>query len=229
MRHIPCAQNTPEWYKLRLGKPTASQFHRILLPTGGISKQKYGYMYELIYERILKRGIQKARSTYWQERGHHLEPLAAKAFEEIVGRPLIQLGLLVTDDERIGASPDRVLDWTHAVEIKCPQPWKHIQYSVMGPGNDYLMQMRGHMWVGGFEKVSFFSFCPGMPSVIHTVERDVTVMRIMDKLLPLFVDELEKHEKQARALGNYEHVEVNFGRPVAEEDTVDDGAEGTDY
>ena len=208
MKHIECVQNTEDWYRQRLGKPTASEFHRILKPTGGFSSQRYEYMYRLIYERIYRKRANVLKPTYWMERGLSLEPLAARACENYLGKPLKRVGLLLTDDGKFACSPDRIVDWNHAVEIKCPQPWLHIQYSVLGPQNDYYLQIHGLMYVGEFKRISFFSFCPGMPSVAHEIKRDETVMKMFAQMLPLFATEVDKHEKAARRLGEYSAHEV---------------------
>jgi hypothetical protein len=59
------------------------------------------------------------------------------------------------------------------------------------------------MYVGGFERVSFFSFCPGMPCVAHEVLRNEKVLKVLDRILPLFCREIDVHEKAARSLGEY--------------------------
>ena len=110
---------------------------------------------------------------------------------------------MTTDDGRLACSPDRIVDWSHAVEIKCPAPWTHIQYSVLGPQTEYYMQIHGLLYVGEFERISFFSFCPGMPCVVHEIKRDKKMLRALGEVLPLFCDELDKHEKAARELGTY--------------------------
>lgn len=162
-------------------------------------------MYRLIWERLYLRPSNTIK-TYWMQRGNMLEPIAAEACAKKMGVKLQTVGLLTTDDRRIVCSPDRIVDWKHAVEIKCPQPWKHIEYSVMGPGSDYSQQIHGIMWVGGFERVSFFSFCPGMPNVVHEIKRDEKVMKVMSTILPLFADELDKHYVKALELGTYDET-----------------------
>lgn len=210
MKHIECTQNSEEWYRARLGKPTASEFNKIIKKDCGLSAQRFDYMYRLIYERLYKKQSNIIKPTYWMQRGNALESVAAATFEGLMKVKLKRVGFLTTNDGRIGTSPDRIIDWKHAVEIKCPQPWQHIQYSVLGPEKDYLMQIQGHMYVGEFEKVSFFSFCPGMPCVVHTIKRNERIIQEMAKVLPLFADEIDKHEQAARELGNYYDIEEEY-------------------
>lgn len=207
MKHIVCVQNTEEWFRERLGKPTASSFDKIVKKDCGLSSQRFDYMYRLIWERIYKKQANIIPPNYWMARGKALEPIARVALSKALDQKISSIGLLTTDDGRIASSPDGIVDWSHAVEIKCPKPWQHIQYSVLGPGADYLMQIQGHMYVGEFEQVSFFSFCPGMPCVVHTIKRNKGIIDKLAAILPLFADEVDKHEKKARELGNYYDVE----------------------
>jgi hypothetical protein len=203
MRHFECVQNTEEWYRERLGKPSASEFKKILTTKLALSQSRFDYMYRLIWERLYGHRSNSIQ-TYWMARGNALEPMAADACAQKMGKKLQRVGLLMTDDRRIVCSPDRIVDWKHAVEIKCPQPWLHIQYSVMGPELDYYQQIHGIMYVGGFERVSFFSYCPGMPNVVHTIERNEKVMKVFDAVLPTFAAELDTHYIKAMELGTYE-------------------------
>ncbi len=47
-------QGSKEWLDARSGRPTASQFHRIITPSGEASKQAAGYIIELAAEHIIK-------------------------------------------------------------------------------------------------------------------------------------------------------------------------------
>jgi hypothetical protein len=202
VKHIDCIQNQEEWWREKVGKPSASEFSKILTTKLALSQSRFSYMYRLIWERLYRKRSNTVQ-TYWMARGNSLEPMAAAACEQKMGTKLKRVGLCTTDDRRIVCSPDRIVDWKHAVEIKCPHPWLHIQYSVMGPESDYYQQIHGIMYVGGFERVSFFSFCPGMPCVVHEIARNEKVMKVMDTVLPLFADELDKHYVKALELGSY--------------------------
>lgn len=212
MIHIECVQNSEKWYQERLGKPTSSEFDRILTRSGTLSSQRFDYMYQLIYERIFEKRAETIKPTYWMARGAFLEETAALACENYLNQKLHKVGILTTDDGRIRSSPDRIVDWKHAVEIKCPKPWKHMEYSVLGPQNDYYMQLYGIMWVGGFERVSFFSYCPGMPCRPLVIHRNQKIMNLLDKIMPLFADELDKHEKAVRDMGEYYDIPVTMGQ-----------------
>ena len=224
-------QNTEEWYRHRMGKPTASKFDKIITTAGRrAGAPRYEYMYQLVYERIYKRRISTMPGNYWTERGKLLEPHAARKFTEMTGLELMLVGFLTTDNGKIGASPDRIVNWKHAVQIKCPTPWNHIRYSVMGPEKDYKAQLQGEMYVGEFDRLDFFSYAPCMPCVIHTVYRDDEYLKAMHVILQEFADELDEAEKKARALGTYLELEVleeHNGKsewPIQTDHSMDEGA-----
>lgn len=212
MKHKLLVQNSEDWIRARLGKPTASKFDKIITLAGNKTGAPwYDYMYQLVYERIAQCPPSPISSpSYWMQRGSALEPEARRALEGILGRKLFRVGLVTTDDGKIGASPDCIVNWSWGVEIKCPSPWQHIQYSVRGPEKDYKAQIQGQMYVGEFDRMSFFSYNPGMPCCVHDVKRDEEYIKKMHKLLREFCAELDETEKQARALGDYYPAGVLF-------------------
>jgi hypothetical protein len=196
-------------------------FHKIVTVTGQLSSMRYAYMYELIYERIFEKRLNRLKPTYWMERGKFLEPIGRCEFSKLTGQEVLNIGLLLADDPRIAASPDGIVDWDHSVEIKCPQPWKHMQYSVMGPGSDYQMQIQGQIYVGQFSKVSFLSYCPGMPCIVHPVYPIDKIQKALTEAMPRFADELDENERLARKLGDYKFEEMGIGEEFLAENTVD--------
>lgn len=211
LKHIICKQNSEEWYRERLGKPTASEFDRIITKAGALSGQRFDYMYQLIYEKVFRKRANIIKPTFWMWRGNVLESAASIMCENMLDCNLKEVGLYTTDCGRLACSPDRIVDAAHAVEIKCPKPWQHMQYTVMGPQADYFQQLHGIMWVGGFEKISFFSYCPGMPCRIHTIDRDDKLMQRYDEVLPSFADELAEHERIVRDMGAYYDIDATMG------------------
>jgi hypothetical protein len=211
MKHILVPQNSEEWYRERLGKPTASKFDKIITPAGGKTREPwYDYMYQLVYERIVRKPMNIVPATYWTERGRLLEPAAAKEYVRITGHDVSLGGFILTDDRKVGCSPDRIVNEKHGVEIKCPAPWQHIQYICRGPEKDYKAQIQGQMYVAEFDRVDFFSYNPGMPCVVCTIYRDDEYIKIMSELLNQFTDELDKAEAKARSLGNYFKAEMDI-------------------
>lgn len=198
-------QRSPEWRKARLGIPTASSFDKIITPSGAPSGQAQSYMCRLVGERLLDRSLEEDISgVKWVQHGHTFEFEAVRAFEKITNEKCEAVGFVTTPDGRWGASPDRLIYGKNiALEIKCPSPWKHIEYTLYGPGKDYKPQVQGQMLVGGYGLVYFFSYFPGMPSRVWRYERDDGYIELMKKALTLFSDNLEKATKEYNEKGQF--------------------------
>lgn len=200
---------TEAWWAARRGIPTASQFHRIITETGNPCRADTTrtYMCKLIAERILGETIDDKRvSSPWVEHGHRTESTALMALSRSKNLILLDASL-VTDREhnpRYGCTPDAFVEGSvEAVEVKCPAPWTQIQYLLDGPGTDYKAQVQGHLYVGGWQRVHFYSYHPRMPEVHIVFERDIAYLAKLHSLLNKFCDKLEEDTERAREFGPY--------------------------
>jgi hypothetical protein len=205
MKEHTVIQGSREWYALRLGIPTASQFHKIVTPTGKLSTQANGYMYRLICERLLHESMDdQLGGVQWVERGMEKQPDAIAQFKLEHDVDVRHIGFATTDDGRIGASPDGiVVGMNRGVEIKCPAPWTHMGYLLDGTGADYRPQVQGQIMVCGFELVHFYSYHPFMPPCHIVNFPDRAFLSILVGTIHAFCDMLDKMTERARALGVY--------------------------
>ena len=215
MKFEPIEQRSEEWLKKRLGRPTASQFHRIIQPGRAIKSASYeGYMSELIAERIFGRSMEKDISERTAVRwGVEHEDEAAEALQERIG-PLVPGGWM-TDDAlgwdgkpgRYGCSPDRLLvkgNSMELVEIKCPYEIpKHVCNLLFGPGNDYRAQVQGQLLISGYSHVHFWSYHPDCPPAYYRTEVDEPFQRALGNLLERFCAELEENYQRALKMGGW--------------------------
>lgn len=200
MKILQAEQGSAQWLADRAGRPTASQFSRIITPkTGKKSAQAHGYLCQLVGERLLGQA-EEIPTTYAMERGTELEPEARQLFEILTGHAVTEVGLCVTDDERIGASPDGLIysDKLEAgLELKCPGMRKHMEYLIGGVCPDeYIMQVQGCLFVTGAPKWYFMSYFPGLPPSLIEVLPDAKVQAALADILPAFCDELDETHKE---------------------------------
>lgn len=180
-------QNSEEWYALRLGIPTSSEFSRIFTPGGKISKQAEGYMDHLLAEWAMGSALQ-TRETEWMQRGHELEDRAVKSYEFETERETSLVGFVTTDNLMIGTSPDRLVGDDGILEIKCPAPQTHLGYMRRRHiDGDYYSQVQGQLYVTGRKWVDIQSYFPGLPSVIIRVQRDEEYIANLASVLAEFV------------------------------------------
>lgn len=163
---IECQQGDEAWITARLGIPTASEFHRIVTPTGRrnkdtsslLSAQARPYAYRLIAEALLKQQTQSLDDIEAVEHGKMSEGDAVKVYEFLHEVETKKVGFITTNDGSAGCSPDRLLPGNRGLECKCPfAPHVHIGYLLDGPGDKYKTQVQGQNYVAEFEYVDFFS------------------------------------------------------------------------
>lgn len=207
MKFEPIEQRSDDWYKKRLGKPTASQFGRIIMPSAQLklSTQAALYKAELIAERIFGRQMGKDISNLPAVRhGVETEAEARRALEERIG-PIQDGGFMTDDRERYGASPDGILvsgNRREVIELKCPYEIpRHIKNLLYGPDDSYRAQIQGQLLISGFNAAHFFSYHPNCPPYYERIERDEPYLRVLDTLLDKFCEELESDYQRALAAG----------------------------
>lgn len=222
MKFYSVEQGSADWYRLRVGRPTASNFHRIVTPKGEPSKQALPYMYRLTAERMLIDTLDDDIGFVKYVRdGQEREPQAVALFNFTNETVLEPGGFVTTDDGRLGASPDRLLKGgRQAVEVKCPAPQTQMRYLLDGPDDDYRAQVQGHLLVGEFEAVHFFTYHPQMPPFHRVTLPDKHYMLALRAALNAFCDALDVMTERARRIGAYvttRQVETPFDREYGEQ------------
>jgi predicted phage-related endonuclease len=192
MRVTEHEQRTEGWFQARLGKPSASSFHKLITPTGKPSASAMSYVDELVAERITGKQANVFVSDAMQ-RGTDLEPLAKEVYELISGESVFDIGFCLHDDLEAGCSPDGLVGDNGLLEIKCPMA--HTMVGYLRAGNvlpsKYIPQVQGQMWITGEEKewCDFLAYHPDMTLLMVRVERDQE-----------FIDKLAEQVKMACAL-----------------------------
>lgn len=175
--HHQVEQNSPEWQALRAGMPTASDFKRILTPTGKVSTQARDYACELVAERLGGHAVNAWGGNYWTERGHGVEAEARDwyAFERGVE---VTPGDFWTDDEgRWGASPDGLIGADGGIEIKSLKAGNVISAWLDWHDNkavpaEYMPQIQGNLLVTGrawWDLVIYHPTIPEANSIIRVL------------------------------------------------------------
>lgn len=209
MRLYPLDQGSPQWERMRVGRPTASQFDRIRTPTGKASSQSTKYMHELLAESVLGTQAEVFQSQ-WMNRGRHLEDEAVAYFEVHTDLTTDPGGFILHDTLDVGCSPDRLVYVTgdHSapiagLEIKCPSPTVHVGYLLneSGIADAYAHQIRGCMWVSGLNVWHTLSYHPDFPPALHTVEWDQAWADSFDPLIGGFLEKLDAGKQRLRDMG----------------------------
>ena len=205
MKIIDVVAGSDEWRAVRLGIPTASQFHKIITPARAqFSKQARGYAIYLLAEKLLHRSLDPVETTEWMERGKETEPEAIRAYEFQTETETKPVGFITTDDGRAGCTPDRlIIGRNGALETKVPAPHTHLAYLLDGFGDDYRAQVQGQMLIGEFEFADRFSYSEEMPPVHLRTYRDDAYIGLLRSALGQFLDMFDGLEAKARELGAF--------------------------
>ncbi len=199
-------QGSDEWLKARLGVITASEFSKIITPTGSKSASANEYMGKLIAEHITG----EQQDTYCSsdmDRGTMLEPKARSFFEVIKGVKVDKVGMVYKDsDKTIACSPDGLIMDYHSItdepmgyfeglEIKCPKLANHIGYVISDQmPKQYIPQVQGSIWTTGADGWWFMSYHPDYKPLIIFVERDNEYIEKMEKIILSFSELLQIHK-----------------------------------
>lgn len=185
-------QKTQEWYRARLGIPTASCFDKIVTSKGEPSKSAVKYMYQLAGERlagIAEEGFQSLAMKLGNER----EAEARYFYEMVKGAEIRQVGFCLSDYKSYGCSPDGLVGEEGLIQIKCPNMATHIGYLIEEKlPSDYFQQVQGELLVTGRKWSDFMSYYPGLKPLIVRVERDEPFLLSLNNALEKFCKELEK-------------------------------------
>ena len=192
MKILTADQYTAEWWEARRGLPTASQFSRIVQGDGSPSTQRKAYLYECAAVRIT--GIYKPSFTSASmQEGTDREELSRMIYameREVV---VDEVGFIVSDCGRWGASPDGLVGNDGVLELKNPEAHTHIGYLLSGKlPSAYYQQVMGEMFVTGRLWADFCSYSPKLPLFILRVYRDDLFCDKLEAALIAFCEELDE-------------------------------------
>ena len=190
-------QYSQEWWEARRGKVTAS-------PVVGICKGLKGkylasrknYQADKIIEILTGKPPEGFTSSSMQW-GTETEPLARAAYEGETGNIVKECGFIDHPTiDRLGASPDGIVNDDIILEIKCPNTATHIEF-ILNPiiKRDYIYQMNCQMMCTGATICHFVSYDPRLPDNLSyrmiEVKRDPVICAEIKTETELFLLELD--------------------------------------
>jgi len=168
-------QNSQEWFDLRAGKITSSNFGTVCANMGkGFGDPAKRYAMKLAIERITGMPLDEGYSNVYMDRGHELEPMARHLYEEETFETVNNGGFF--SNGNIGCSPDGMVR-DGMIEIKSVVYNTQFERLIKG-GYDtkYKWQIEGNMLITGAAWCDFVSYCPELPEnkqlYVYRVEPD---------------------------------------------------------
>lgn len=202
MKIHDCQQGSREWFALRRGVPTASNFGKLITAkTGKLSASADDYICELIAELHFLGAHEDPPVSAAMRHGIDCEPEARKWYSLDKNQDVKQVGFCMDDDGRYGCSPDGMVGDDGLLELKCPQGKTQVAYLLDGGlPSEYRAQVHGQLIVTGRQWCDFLSYCPGLPPLLLRVEPD----EYTDQLRKALVVFWERFQKLLTQIQNHE-------------------------
>lgn len=169
-------QRTPEWFKLRLGKVTASRLVDWLAVSkakakgGAPLKARLDYEKELMFERQFDTSFETYVTPAMQD-GIDFEDFARKQYEKITGNKVEECGAWYNDI--FMASPDGTVGDDGLLEIKVLKDTKFTEVLATGVVDGHWKQIQGQLWASGRKWCDYVAINLNTRKVkIIRVERD---------------------------------------------------------
>lgn len=185
---IDVQQNTKEWFDLRLGLATSSNFAKIMAnedKSFGIPAKEYAE--KIALERVTNvRDESNNYTSLLMQRGHEYESIAIEQYEIEEMQIVTNGGFYIK--KPFGDSPDGNVGSDGCVEVKTVIPnthWKRLKKG--GYDLAYKWQIQGHMFLGDKKWCDFISYCPEMPKnkrlyVFRVIRDDDMIERLERRL-----------------------------------------------
>jgi putative phage-type endonuclease len=157
-------QRSEEWFAVRRGKFTASDFDALMpaksKPLDSWTDAQMKVVYRVAADRMTNPVPDASRVSASMQWGIETEDEARAAYEMETGQEVQQVGFIELD-EWIGCSPDGLIGETEGLEIKCPNSETHMRYMAEGSiSEDYWFQIQGSLWITQREIWHTVSFDP---------------------------------------------------------------------
>lgn len=182
-------QRSPEWYALRLGVPTSSEFSRAITPKKGqLSTQGVGYAAELALEILRGEPCADFNGNEWTDRGAELEEEALAQYELLHDVDVQRVGFITSDDGLRGASTDGLIGKDGIAEVKCLKDVNHVKAIIAWHesrefDDKYIPQVQGEILIAEREWCDLIFYCPGLPILTIRQKRNDKYCESLDGAL----------------------------------------------
>lgn len=201
MQIINCEQGTEEWFRVRAGMPTASEFATVMASGrgGGESKTRRTYMLKLAGEIITGEPAESFTNAH-MERGKVMEAEARDWYAFQYNVEPERVGFIVNGPK--GCSPDSLLGADGMLEIKTALPHILIEKLLKGEFSpEHKAQCQGALWVAEREWIDLVTYWPRLPPLVVRAQRDELYIAALSKGVSDFNAELQEVVEQIRAYG----------------------------
>ncbi len=202
MMIVECTQGTEEWFRARMGIPTASEFATVLArgrDGKSPSTTRRTYMLKLAGEVLTGEPMESYKNEH-MERGTTMEGEARDLYELLTGDTPQRVGF-ITNGSR-GCSPDSLIGANGMLEVKTALPHILIDRTLRGDfPPEHKAQCQGALWVAEREWIDLVIYWPKLPPFIKRAYRDEAYIRELSAAVDAFNFELNEVVQRFRSNG----------------------------
>lgn len=205
MKIIDCTQGSDEWIAARVGVVTASCMDKIITPTGKESTQTDKYMNQIIAEIITGESAETFAGNAHTDRGKEYEEEAVAYYAMVHGIEPQKIGFCVTDDGKLGCSPDRFVGEDGMLEVKTGLPHVLIESALNNKlEQDHRPQTQCGLRVTNRKWVDTMLYNPKMKPIIIRAERNNSFILDMNTALTKFYSNMDTKIEKLKTSGYME-------------------------
>lgn len=198
---IDCIQGEPEWFRARLGLPTASNFATVMArgKDGGASLTRKKYLNELAAE-IITGEPGESYTNGFMERGKMQEAEARRLYAFMTDADPELVGFIKNGPK--GASPDALIGNDGLLEVKTRLG--HLQVELLLADRfppEHRAQIQGSLWVCERDWCDIAVFSPGLPLYVSRQWRDDGYIANLSGAVAQFCDELAEIVERVKRYG----------------------------
>jgi len=195
-----CEQGSEDWFRARMGIPTASEFGTVLAPRAGSEgKMRRTYLHKLAGEIITGEPMERYGNAH-MERGHEMEAEARSLYAFMSDADPTQIGFLRNGQK--GCSPDSLIGDAGMLEIKTKLP--HLLIDCILKDDfpaEHKAQCQGALWVAEREWVDIAVYWPRMPLFVKRAYRDEEYISKLSDAIDAFNADLVAVVDRIKAYG----------------------------
>ena len=195
-----CEQGSEDWFRARMGIPTASEFGTVLAPRAGSEgKMRRTYLHKLAGEIITGEPMERYGNAH-MDRGHEMEAEARSLYAFMSDADPTQIGFLRNGQK--GCSPDSLIGDAGMLEIKTKLP--HLLIDCILKDDfpaEHKAQCQGALWVAEREWVDIAVYWPRMPMFVKRAYRDEEYISKLSDAIDAFNADLAVVVDRIKAYG----------------------------
>lgn len=194
MKTLDCKQGSPEWVKARLGIVTASEMDALVSPIGKIRSGQgvETYLCRKICEKLFGTPV-GGGGSFATEQGSILELEARPWYSFDLNIDVQTPGFCLSDDGRVGCSPDGLVGDDGGLEIKCFQPEHSLAVLMKNEVPDeYVIQIQTSLFVTKRKWWDFLSYSRQFPAVVIRVQPNPTIQESIARATKAFNERFDE-------------------------------------